>query len=67
MAKADAHDGTADHVVGECSGCGLGMPGDPNHAATHEGYTLHFCSDSCKSAFERDPAAGVARLAEVVK
>jgi YHS domain-containing protein len=67
LAAADQHDGAADHVVSECTGCSLGMPGDAAHAATHEGYTLHFCSDSCKSAFEADPAAGVSRLAAVVK
>lgn len=62
LAAADAHDGTADHVVSECAGCALGMPGDPSHSATHEGYTLHFCSETCKDGFVADPKAGLARL-----
>lgn len=66
LAAADAHDGTTDHVVSECSGCSLGMAGDPAHSATHEGYTLHFCSDSCKAGFEADPAAALGRLESVV-
>lgn len=66
LAAADAHDGTVDHVVGECGGCMLGMPGDPAHAVEHAGYELHFCSESCKASFEADPAAGVSRLGEVV-
>jgi hypothetical protein len=67
LKAADAHDGAVDHVVGDCGGCMLGMPGDPAHAVTHEGYELHFCSESCKASFEADPAAGVSRLAEVVE
>ena len=62
LAAADAHDGTVDKVVSECTGCGLGMPGDPAHSVTYEGYELHFCSDSCKSTFEADPVAGIERL-----
>jgi hypothetical protein len=67
LASADAHDGSVDHVVHECTGCGLGMPGDAAHAVKHAGYELHFCSDGCKKGFEADPAAGVARLGEVLK
>lgn len=67
LAAADAHDGATDHVVSECAGCMLGMAGDPAHAVTHDGYTLHFCSDTCKATFEKDPAAGVARLEGAVK
>lgn len=67
LAAADAHDGTEDHVVSECTGCGLGMAGDPAHAVQHEGYELHFCSDSCKAGFEADPAAGLKHLEGVVK
>ncbi len=66
LAAADAHDGTVDHVVSECAGCGLGMAGDPAHAVTHEGYELHFCSDSCKSTFEADPAGGIEHLQSAV-
>lgn len=62
LAAADAHDGTADKVVSECGGCMLGMEGDPAHAVEHEGYTLHFCSESCADGFKADPAKGVERL-----
>jgi YHS domain-containing protein len=67
LAAADAHDGATDHVVHECTGCGLGMPGDAAHAVKHEGYELHFCSETCKANFEKDPAAGLARLEGAVK
>ncbi len=66
LSAADAHDGTVDHVVSECPGCGLGMTGSPEHAVTHEDYTLHFCSDRCSMSFESDPAAGLERLEKVV-
>ncbi len=67
LAEADAHDGVLDKTVSDCSGCGLGMPGDPAHAVEHEGYELHFCSETCKSNFESDPAAGVERIEAAVK
>jgi YHS domain-containing protein len=67
LAKADAHDGTTDHVVHECGGCGLGMPGDPAHAVKHEGYELHFCSETCKGTFEKDPKAGLAKIEGALK
>lgn len=63
LAAADAHDGAADHVVHECAGCALGMPGAPEHVVKHAGYELHFCSESCKRGFEADPAGGLAKLA----
>lgn len=62
LQKADAHDGTEDHVVSECAGCGLNMDGDPDHAVKHEGYELHFCSDSCQQRFEEDPGAMLEKL-----
>jgi YHS domain-containing protein len=67
LAAADAHDGTVDHVVSECTGCGLAMAGDAANSVTHEGYELHFCSESCKSNFEADIPAGIARLEGAVK
>ena len=62
LAKADAADGTEDHVVSKCTGCRLGMDGDATHTVQHEGYELHFCSAGCKEGFESDPAAGLAVL-----
>jgi len=66
LEKADAADGTVDKTVSKCTGCGLGMQGDPAHAVEHEGYELHFCSDTCRSNFEEDPEAGIERLKSVV-
>lgn len=66
LAAADAHDGASDKVVSECAICDLGMAGDAAHAATHEGYTLHFCSADHAQSFQKDPAAVVTRLASVV-
>ena len=62
LAKADAADGVEDKVVSKCSMCSLGMDGDASHTTTHEGYELHFCSNSCKKSFEKDPEKGLAAL-----
>ncbi len=64
LKAADAHDGAADHVVHECTGCGLMMDGDPAHAHTVDGYELHFCSDSCASRFAEDPERGLSVLSK---
>ena len=49
LASADAKDGTTDHVVEKCAGCSLAMPGSKDHAVEAHGYSLHFCSESCKT------------------
>ena len=67
LAKADAHDGAVDKVVGECSVCALAMEGDPALAVQHEGYELHFCSERCQKGFAADPVAGVGRLSSFVE
>ncbi len=54
LARADRADGQADHVVAQCAGCGLGMPGDAEYAQAVQGYELHFCSDQCKQYFTED-------------
>ena len=59
LAKADAADGAVDKVVSKCAGCGLAMNGKKEITATTAGYTLHFCSESCKRQFEKDPARAV--------
>lgn len=66
LKAADAHDGAEDHVVHECPGCMLGMKGSEEHAVEVEGYTLHFCSSTCKSGFEGDVEAGLADLGKAV-
>ena len=64
LQKADALDGTEDHVVHKCGGCALMMDGSEAHAVEHGEYTLHFCSASCKAGFEADPEAGVTSIAK---
>ena len=54
LAKADEFDGAADRIVSKCSSCGLGMDGKAEHAVSAHGYTLHFCSDGCKTGFSQD-------------
>ena len=54
LAKADEFDGAADKIVSKCSSCGLGMDGKAEHAVSAHGYTLHFCSDECKTGFSKD-------------
>jgi YHS domain-containing protein len=62
LAKADAFDGKVDKVVTKCLGCGLGMDGKKELAATTAGYTLYLCSAHCKSEFEKDPNKAVLAL-----
>jgi hypothetical protein len=52
LASADAVDGTVDKVVSKCPGCRLGMDGHAEHSLLAHGYTLHFCSDTCKATSE---------------
>lgn len=59
LAKADAFDGKVDKVVTKCLGCGLGMDGSKELAATTAGYTLYLCSAHCKADFEKDPSKAV--------
>jgi len=66
LAKADAHDGTVDHVVSECAVCGLGMEGDPAQAVTVGDYEVHMCSETCKGHFEENTAGTVERLGEIL-
>jgi YHS domain-containing protein len=62
LAKADAADGKVDKIVSRCLTCMLGMEGRPENAATYGGFTLHFCSTSCKEAFLSDPEKAVLAL-----
>ena len=38
------------------------MDGKAEHPIQVEGYTLHMCSDACKSYFEKDLQANLAAL-----
>src|SRR5262245_44814282 len=48
LSAADLVDGTADHTIERCPGCGLAMPGTSEHAVAVGEYSLHFCSEGCK-------------------
>jgi len=52
LSAADMLDGESDHVVSKCPGCALAMEGSADHALHVADYELHFCSDTCKGAFE---------------
>ena len=62
LEMADAADDKADKVVSKCTMCKLGMEGKAEHAASYGGYTLQFCSDHCKTSFEKDPEAALLSL-----
>jgi len=51
LAKADAVDGTQDHVVSQCSGCKLRMAGSPDQTIQVGDYTMQFCSTGCRNHF----------------
>lgn len=51
LAKADAVDGTEDHVVSKCPGCKLNMAGKEENSMQVGDYSLHFCSTTCKDSF----------------
>ncbi len=62
LAKADAKDGTVDHVVHQCAGCSLGMAGKPEFPLQVEDYAMHFCKAECLARFQPDPAKAILAL-----
>lgn len=62
LAKADAVDGSEDHVVSKCGGCALGMDGSHDHSLKVGDYEMQFCSEYCKGTFEKDTEASVMGL-----
>ncbi|MBN4058845.1 hypothetical protein JYU10_00080 [bacterium AH-315-J04] len=56
LVKADAVDGQVDKIIAKCAGCSLAMDGSDKHTMPLAGYTLHLCSDLCKTSFGKDPA-----------
>ena len=62
LALADALDGTTDKVVSKCASCALAMDGKSEHAAEVSGYKLHFCSEDCKTGFEKDTTKAILAL-----
>jgi YHS domain-containing protein len=67
LAKADALDGTEDHIVHKCAGCNLNMEGSSEHIHTYAGYELYHCSEGCKAEFLKDPKIKILALASRVK
>jgi len=64
LAAADEMDGAADKTIGKCVMCALRMDGSAEHASTHAGYTLHFCSAGCKKHFDEGPGDAIAKLTD---
>ena len=62
LAEADEFDGKTDKVVSKCASCALGMDGKSEHALEVSGYTLHFCSEDCKTGFEKDTTKAILAL-----
>ena len=62
LKTADAADGVEDKVATKCSGCALGMDGDPAHTLEVEDYSLHLCSSMCKEYFSKDVSGNLQKL-----
>jgi YHS domain-containing protein len=54
LAEADKLDGKADKIIEKCPGCGLKMDGKSEYSVEVSGYTIHFCSETCKEQFAKD-------------
>ncbi len=62
LAEADEFDGKTDKVVSKCASCALGTDGKSEHALEVSSYKLHFCSEDCKTGFEKDTAKAILAL-----
>ncbi len=62
LAEADEFDGKTDKVVSKCASCALGMDGKSEHALEVSGYKLHFCSENCKTGFEKGTTKAILAL-----
>lgn len=62
LAAADIFDGTTDKIVSKCPSCALAMDGKSENALEVSGYTLHFCSEDCKTGFEKDTTKAILAL-----
>ncbi len=62
LAEADKLDGNADKIVSKCASCEFGMDGKSDHALEVSGYTLYFCSEDCKTGFEKDTTEAILAL-----
>ncbi len=59
LARADAVDGTVDHVVSKCAMCAFYMDGRPEFSVDVHGYKVQLCSEHCKESFEKDTKAAI--------
>ncbi len=62
LTEADKFDGTTDKVVSKCPSCALGKDGKSEQALEVSGYKLHFCSEDCKTGFEKDTTKAILAL-----
>lgn len=62
LTEADKFDGTTDKVVSKCPSCALGKDGKSEQALEVAGYKLHFCSEDCKTGFEKDTTKAILAL-----
>lgn len=62
LAKADAVDGKEDKVVSKCVICSFSMDGTTDFVAKVGDYTLHLCSEDCKTSVEEDPDKALASV-----
>ncbi len=62
LAGADKFDGKSDKVVSKCPSCALGMDGKSEYALEVSGYKLHFCSEDCKTGFEKNTTKAILAL-----
>ncbi len=62
LEKADAADGSADRVVSKCVTCKLHMEGKAEYSVSYGEYTVHLCSDYCKSSFVKEPEKALLNL-----
>ena len=60
LSALDAADGTTDLNVTKCM-CGMDVD-DGKQTAQVEGYTMNFCSASCKDTFQANPAESVMKM-----
>ena len=62
LTEADKFDGTIDKVVSKCPSCALEKDGKSEQALEVSGYKLHFCSEDCKTGFEKDTTKAILAL-----
>ena len=62
LTEADKFDGTIDKVVSKCPSCALEKDGKSEQALEVAGYKLHFCSEDCKTGFEKDTTKAILAL-----